>query len=303
MPSPEFLRLRTVLERNRRPPGVVDVSCFRTALERSAFPVAEDVRVEPAQIGGVPGAWLSPPCRRDDRAVLYLHGGGYVMGSPTTHGRLAGDIAIAVGVPVFVADYRLAPEHRFPAALEDAVRAYRWLRGRFGSDSIAVVGDSSGGGLTVATLLAIRDRGWPQPAAAACLSPWLDLSLTTHDDQSLAALDPISSRHEMAQFAAIYLNGVDAETPLASPLFADLGGLPPLLIHVGTAELGLPEARLFTERARAAGVDATLEVWLDMVHVWHAFAARVPEAAAAVERVGSYLRDRFDQEPPTTDRS
>jgi monoterpene epsilon-lactone hydrolase len=303
MPSAEFLRLRTVLERNRRPPGVVDVSDFRTALERSAFPVAEDVRVEPAHIDGVRGTWLSPPCRRDDRAVLYLHGGGYVMGSPTTHGRLAGDIAIAVGVPVFVADYRLAPEHPFPAALEDAVRAYRWLRGRFGSASIAVVGDSAGGGLTVATLLAIRDRGWPQPATAVCLSPWLDLSLRTYNDESLAALDPISSRHEMAQFAAIYLNSVDAEMPLASPLFADLGGLPPLLIHVGTADLGLHEARLFTERARAAGVDATLEVWLDMVHVWHAFSARVPEAAAAVEGVGSYIRDRLDQKPPTTDRS
>jgi acetyl esterase/lipase len=107
----------------------------------------------------------------------------------------------------------------------------------------------------------------------------------------------------MAQFAAIYLNGIDAKMPLASPLFADLNGLPPLLVHVGTAELGLHEARLFTERARAAGVDATLEVWLDMVHVWHAFTARVPEAVAAVERVGSYIRERFDQMPPTTDRS
>jgi epsilon-lactone hydrolase len=303
MPSPEFLRLRTALERNRRSPGKVDVSGFRTALEGSAFPVAEGVRLEPARIAGVSGAWLSPPRRRDDRAVLYLHGGGYVMGSPTTHGRLAGDIAIAAEVPVFVADYRLAPEHPFPAALDDALHAYRWLRGRFGSERIAVVGDSAGGGLTVATLLAIRDRGWPQPATAVCLSPWLDLSLTTHDDQSLTAPDPISSRHEMAQFAALYLNGVDAQVPLASPLFADLAGLPPLLVQVGTAELGLPDARLFTERARAAGVDATLEVWPDMVHVWHAFAARVPEAADAIERVGSYIRDRLDQVPPTTDPS
>jgi acetyl esterase/lipase len=301
VPSAEFIRLRKALEHNRRPPGEVDVADFRAALERSAFPVDEDVRVEPARLGGVAGAWLSPPCHRDDRALLYLHGGGFVMGSPTTHGRLAGDVAIAAGAPAFVADYRLAPEHPFPAALDDALRAYRGLSDRLGSAKIAVVGDSAGGGLAVATLLAIRDRGWPQPATAACLSPWLDLTLTTHDDQSLAALDPISSRHEMAQFAAMYLNGVDAETPLASPLFADFGGLPPLLVQVGSAELGLPETRLFIERARTAGVDATVEVWPDMVHVWHAFAARVPEAAAAVERVGSYIRDRFDQAQPTTE--
>src|SRR5258705_8546345 len=186
MPSAEFLHLRRALGRNRRPPGEVDVSCFRKALERSAFPVAEDVRVEPAHIGGVPGAWLSPPCRRDDRAVLYLHGGGYVMGSSITHGRLAGDIAIAVGVPVFIADYRLAPEHPFPAALEDAVHAYGSLRGRFGSESIAVVGDSAGGGLAGATLPAIRDRGRPQPAPTACLAPLLDLCLRTAHDEPLA---------------------------------------------------------------------------------------------------------------------
>ena len=265
----------------------------RAALESltGMAPRPEDVTFTPFQVGGRPAEWVAAPGASDARALLYLHGGGYCVGSINTHRHLAADLSRAAGLRVLVLDYRLAPEHPFPAAVDDAVAAYRFLLDS-GLDrrALAIAGDSAGGGLTAATLLALRDADLPLPAAAALLSPWLDLTQSGESMESRAAVDPMVQRASLQRMADAYLNGADARTPLASPLFADLRHLPPLLIHVGTAETLLDDSRRFAERATSAGVDATLEVWDDMVHVWHAFGFVLPEARDANARIADFFR-------------
>jgi epsilon-lactone hydrolase len=257
----------------------------------SAFRAAPDVTSTPVDAGGVPAEWIVPPGAEEMRVVLYLHGGGYVVCSVSTHRDLMARMARAAGARALGVDYRLAPEHPFPAAVEDATAAYRWLVSR-GTDPahIAVAGDSAGGGLTLATLIALRDAGDPLPAAAACLSPWVDLEGIGASMTSKAAVDPFV-RKEMIQFMAQqYLGGRAPRTPLAAPLYADLHGLPPLLIQVGTAETLFDDATRIVERARAAGVEVSLEVWDDMIHVWQLFAPILPEGQQAIERIGAFIR-------------
>lgn len=265
----------------------------RAALESltGMAPRPGDVTFAPVEAGDRPAEWVAAPGARYDRALLYLHGGGYCVGSINTHRHLAADLSRAAGLRVLLLDYRLAPEHPFPAAVDDAVAAYRFLL-EAGLDRrhLAIAGDSAGGGLTAATLLALRDGDLPLPAAAALLSPWLDLTQSGESMEGRAAADPMVQRAALQRMADAYLNGADAEAPLASPLFADLRHLPPLLIHVGTAETLLDDSRRFAERATAAGVDVKLEVWDDMVHVWHAFAFILPEAREANARIGDFLR-------------
>ena len=265
----------------------------RAALENltALAPRPEDVTFAPVQVAGRAAEWVAAPGVSFERALLYLHGGGYCIGSINTHRQLAADLSRAAGVRVLLLDYRLAPEHPFPAAVDDAVAAYRFLLdGGFEPRRVAIAGDSAGGGLTAATLLALRDADVRLPAAAALLSPWLDLTLSGESMTTRADADPMVQRAPLQRMADAYLNGADPQTPLASPLFADLRHLPPLLIHVGTAETLLDDARRFAARATAAGVDATLEVWDDMVHVWHAFAFVLPEARDANARIGAFLR-------------
>ena len=243
---------------------------------------------------GVAAEWVAAAEARADRAVLYLHGGGYCIGSVNTHRQLACDLSRATGARLLLIDYRLAPEHPFPAALDDATRAYRYLiESGVRPAQSAIAGDSAGGGLTVATLLALRDADGPLPAAGVCLSPWLDLTMGGASMRTKAAVDPMVQRENLQRMAEAYLGGADPRSPLASPLFADLRGLPPLLVHVGSAETLLDDSTGFAERARAAGVDVSIDVWDDMVHVWHAFAFVLPEARQAIDRIGSYLRQRW----------
>ena len=267
----------------------------RAQYERAekAFPTPPDVTVERVTARTAPAEWLSPRGARADAAILYLHGGGYVIGSPRSHRHLAAAIGAAAASPVLLADYRLAPEHPFPAAVDDAVAAYRWLLDRqIAPARIVVAGDSAGGGLTVATLLALRDGGVPQPAAGVCISPWVDLTCGGDSYTTRAAADPIVKRESVDRMATAYLGGRDAKTALASPLFADLRGLPPLLIHVGDAEVLLDDAVQLDERARKAGVASTLEVWDAMVHVWHWFFPMLDEGQAAIDRIGEFVRAR-----------
>jgi acetyl esterase/lipase len=252
------------------------------------------VRFEPVDAGGVPAEWTAAPGARTDRTLVYLHGGGYCLGSVATHRSLVARLSRAARVRVLSVDYRLAPEHPHPAAVEDAVAALRFAYAS-GLDParVAVGGDSAGGGLAVAALLALRDRGLPLPAAGVCISPWTDLSASGASVRTRADLDPLVDADDLACLAAAYLGGRDPRAPLASPLFADLRGLPPLLVHVGTAEILLDDATRLAENARDAGVDVELEVWDDMIHVWHAFADLLPEGVQAIEGIATFLEKRL----------
>lgn len=254
------------------------------------FKLPPDVGVEPVQVGRLPAEWLRPAGARADATVLYLHGGGYAIGSAKSHRHLAVAIAKAAGTRALLVDYRRAPEQPFPAAVEDAVASYRWLLATGqAAQRVVVAGDSAGGGLTVAMLLALRDAGTALPAAGVCISPWVDLTCSGLSYQTKAASDPMVTREGVARMAAWYLAGADPKTPLASPLYADLRGLPPLLVHVGSEEVLLDDARQLAAQARAAGVEATLEIWPEMVHVWHWFLGMLDEAQRAVDRIGEFV--------------
>jgi monoterpene epsilon-lactone hydrolase len=258
------------------------------------FPTPADVAVERVAARERPAEWLIPPSVRSDAVVLYLHGGGYVIGSPRSHRHLAAAIARASGVRALLLDYRLAPEHPFPAALEDAVAAYRWLLGQgLAPERVVLAGDSAGGGLTVATLVALRDRGLPRPAGGVCISPWVDLTCSGTSYATKAAADPIVTHDGVVALAKAYVGAGDLTTPLASPLYADLRELPPLLIQVGSEEVLLDDARGLGARARTAGVDVTIEEWPAMIHVWHWFLPMLDEAEEAVATVGRFVRARL----------
>jgi monoterpene epsilon-lactone hydrolase len=259
------------------------------------FTLPADTTVEPLTTGGRPAEWIRPAGARTDAALLYLHGGGYVIGSPRSHRHLAEAVARAGAISCLLPDYRLAPEHPFPAAVDDAVAAYRWLVQEKGiaPGRVAIGGDSAGGGLTVAALVAIREAGLVLPGAGICLSPWTDLTCSAASYDTRAARDPLITLPGITVMARAYLGATDPRTPLASPLFADLRGLPPLLIHVGSEEVLLDDASRLAERARAAGVDGTLEVWEQMIHVWHWFLPWLDEAQTAVGKIGGFLRTRI----------
>ena len=289
VPSTQFQKLRQILFLKRRPPGSVAVEKLRANFEALALPVAGDVAVTPLEIAGMPVEELMAPGADPGRTVLYLHGGGYVMGSPHSHRKLAGDVSRAAGARVLVPDYPLAPEHPFPAAIESIGTLYDALVATTPAARLAVAGDSAGGGLAAATLISLRDHGASLPAAAVLISPWLDLVRDGGVDAGLAARDPIVAAEDLDVFRRWYLHDADPREPLASPVLADLRGLPPVLIHVGSDEIVNADSRRFAERCGSA----ELEVWDEMVHVWHVFAGRVPEATAAVERIGVFLRARL----------
>lgn len=265
----------------------------RAGFEQMAnlFPVDADIKREPVTANGVKAEWVSAPDADPGRAVLYLHGGGYVIGSINTHRSLAARLSRAAKARVLLIDYRLAPEHPFPAAVDDSLAAYKWMLAQGLKPSrIAVAGDSAGGGLTAATLVAIRDAKLPLPAAGALLSPWVDLEGIGESMTSKDSVDPIVHKAGLLEMAKAYLGGKNARTPLASPLYADLTGLPPLLIHVGTSETLLDDASRLAERAKKAGVNVTHEAWEGMIHVWHLFAPMLDEGQQALEKIGAFIR-------------
>jgi len=289
------LEMVVAMMRAARPETELSILEMRAGLEAmvASVPLDPEVQREPTTAGGVPAEWQIAPNADRGRTILYLHGGGYCLGSMNTHRDLASRLSRAAAARVLLIDYRLAPEHPHPAAVDDATAAYRWLLAHGATPARTVVaGDSAGGGLTVATLLALRDSRTPLPAAGVCLSPWVDLAGTGASMTTKAAVDPMVQRDGLQLMAAAYLAGQDPRTPLASPLYANLSGLPPLLIQVGTAETLLDDATRLAERARTAGVTVTLEPWEDMIHVWQAFAMVLPEGQQAVERIGEFVRAR-----------
>ena len=255
----------------------------------------DDITIKRVGVNGVPAEWISAPNSAKDRVLLHLRGGGYVVGSMRSHRALISWLARAAGARALGLEYRLAPENPFPAAVEDSVAAYRWLISN-GDDpaKIAIAGDSAGGGLTIATLIALRYLGLPMPGAGVCLSAWTDLTQSGDSMRSNAEADPTVGREGLDGMAAAYAGDRDPAAPLLSPLFSDLHGLPPLLLMVGSIEVLLDDSTRLAERARAAGVDVTLEVWDDMPHVWHNHVPLLPEARQAVERVGEFLRQHLN---------
>jgi len=259
------------------------------------FPVAAGVEVEPATVGGVKGEWVRARHARRDAALLYLHGGGYLLGSPKSHRHLAALLSEASDLPVFLPHYRLAPEHPFPAAVDDAVAAYEGLvQSQIVPQKIAIAGDSAGGGLTLATLVALRDKADTMPACAVAISPWADLSQGGESHRARKARDPIVGKEGLDEMAAAYLGTADPKEPLASPLYADLQGLPPLLIQVGSEEALHSDAVEVWKKAEAAGVDVSFESWGKMVHVWHVFHVVLGEGRDATHRIGSFLKNHLE---------
>jgi epsilon-lactone hydrolase len=241
--------------------------------------------------GGVDAEWIVPADAPADKAILYFHGGGFRLGSVASHRDLIARIAAASRCRVLAINYRLAPEHRFPAALEDALTAFDWMRTQgFNRENIALAGDSAGGNLVLTTMLGLRDRGEPLPAAGVLMSPWTDLAATGESYQNRAAADPIHQRSMILALAKNYLGeGGDAFNPLASPLYADLTGLPPLLIQAGDRETVRDDATMLAAKARAVGVDAELQVFGGMIHVFQMF-PEIPQAAEAIAAIAAFLR-------------
>ncbi|MCA8905258.1 MAG: alpha/beta hydrolase [Hyphomonas sp.] len=263
----------------------------RAVMEASAdmFPVEPDIVSREVDAGGVPADWVTVDGSDADRVVLYLHGGGYVMGSRNTHRGLAGRIARAAKARVLLPEYRLAPEHPFPAAVDDATACWRWLVSQgFAPQRMAIAGDSAGGGLTLATLLALKANVAPMPACAVALSPWTDLEGSGPTAEPGAVDDPMLTPDGLRVTGQQYAAGA-LRHPLAAPLHGALAGLPPLLLQVGTREVLLSDSTRFAEKARAAGVDVTLEIEEGLIHVWQMF-PDVPEAQSAVQRIGAFIR-------------
>ncbi len=279
---------RLTLKRKLGASGSVDEE--RATLEKMSKLTARRRPGAAALVGGVKGEWAEPAVHSANRTILYLHGGGYVIGSPASHRDMVSAIADAAQARALILDYRLGPEHPFPAAVDDALAAYRGLlQEGCPAQSLFIAGDSAGGGLTIATLLSIKQAGLPLPAAGICLSPWVDLTLESGTMTSKAADDPLLTPAALRWMRDQYLAGQDPKSTLASPLFADLSGLPPLLIQVGSEEVLLDDSRNLNERARAAGAEVTLEVWDGMMHVWHLMAMMIPEGKQAIQAIGNYV--------------
>jgi epsilon-lactone hydrolase len=254
----------------------------------------KEVRTESVVAGSVPSEWLIPEGAPTDQVILYIHGGAWMMGSGNTHRSMVSRIAYASVTRTLFINYRLAPEYPFPAALDDCVEAYDWLRQNgFATDKMIIAGDSAGGNLTLALLVALRDSGKPLPAGAVALSPVTDLAFTGESVRTRLRKDPIFSGGGPTTVIQDYIARHDPHEPLISPLYADLHGLPPLLIHVGDYEILLDDAVRFGDKARTAGVDAKTVVWPEMFHVFQICAPVLPEANHAIQQIGAFIQSRL----------
>lgn len=257
--------------------------------------IPKDIEFEPIDVDGIYGEWIKPPNAQLNKVLFYLHGGGFVAGSIDTHRDLVSRICRASNICGFIIDYRLAPEHPFPAALEDSFKTYKWLirEKNIDPNDLIIGGDSAGGNLTFATLIKARDEGLPLPSAAICISPATDLANTGNTINTKADVDPFISP-ELAEFMrGCYLKETDPKNPLASPLFADLDGLPPTFIQVGTSEILLDDSKRIAKKLESANVDVELDIWEDMIHVFAAFASLAPEGKEAIEKIGQFIKDHI----------
>ena len=273
------------------PPPTIEQQRDSMAMVAMSATVPDGVTVSEAYAGGCRAYWHDPEGAAKDRVIMYVHGGAYAIGSPKTHERLVGHLAKVTGCRALNVDYSLAPEHPHPAAVQDSTAAYRWLLSQgYKPEHIAISGDSAGGGLTLATLLSIKENGLPQPAAAVPLSPWTDMEVTGESFETNAANDVMIQRDGTQNAVAMFLGEADPRDPLASPLHGDYRGIAPIYIQVGGDETLLDDSTRVAERARNAGVEVKLDIFPEMQHVFQASVGNMPEATDAVERIGAWLR-------------
>jgi acetyl esterase/lipase len=290
MSDPEILALRDIIAQRVRSD---DIGQRRRDIDARGrqYTLPADVVVEPVSANGIRAEWTTTPDADRSRAILYLHGGGYVIGSLDSHRHLAAEAGRAARARTLALDYRMAPEHPFPAAVDDAVAGYCFLRDQgVPSGGIAIAGDSAGGGLVVAAMLAIRDGGLPQPACGWAISPWVDMEAIGGSMTTKAATDPTVQRAGILDMAKLYLNGADPRSPLAAPIYGDLRGLAPLLIQVGAAETLLDDAVRLAQVAGAADVAVDLQIWPEMIHVWHVYYHELAAGRRAIAAGGEFIR-------------
>lgn len=286
---------RAELERlfaaQRDPDRPLDVRRREWEAEARLRVLPKQSRFSRVMAGDVACEWMEMPRVARDRVFLFLHGGAYHSGSPRTHRLLTAHLSRACHMRVLVPEYRLAPEHPFPAAVKDALAAYGWLLSQgIGENQIVVGGDSAGGGLALTMLLALRKAGAKMPRAAILLAPWTDLTASSQSYRTLRRFDPIITQEALRAAGVWYAGDRDPADPMLSPLFADLSGLPPMLIHAASDEVMVDDSRLLAERARAHGVDATLKIYDGLWHVFHAAGIEIPESRQAIDEIGAYLR-------------
>ena len=296
MASPELHKLVATLRASKvaADPPIEEVRAGWEKFTASFVPAA-DISFKPVVAGSVAAEWVTAPDSDSSRVVLYFHGGGYTIGSIASYRSFTGRLARASRARLLSVGYRLAPEHPFPAAVEDAVASYRWLLDQGISPSrIAVVGDSAGGGLALSLAVSMRDAGRPVPATIVTIGPSTDLAKEGTSMKERAHLDPIVNYESSMKYALRYVGTPDKlKHPLASPLYADLHGLPPLLIMIGTHETLFDDSTRLAAKAEAAGVEVELDIWQEMIHVWPIFADILPEGRQAISKIGDYIRARI----------
>ena len=291
--SPELEQVITLLKSREIDESQGATEGRRRSFERmiDGFTIGVSAKYSRVNAGGVTAEWVTAEGASESRVVLYFHGGGYIIGSPRTHRPMLAELSQTSGARVLALDYRLAPEHPFPAPVEDAVASYRWLLNEgYDPARIAVGGDSAGGGLTLAMMVQARYVGLPMPGAAVCISPWVDMECLGDSMETRAEADPMVMKEGLLLSGKTYLGGSDPRAPLAAPLYADLRGLPPILIQVGDAEVLLDDSTRLAGLAREAGVEIQMDVWDDMVHVWHLFAPILPEGKQAISQAGEFIK-------------
>ena len=291
MADPEIAKLRAVIAARPRAPDIAQMRLDSDARGK-AFGLATDVTVEPVSANGVKAEWTSTPQADPANAILYLHGGGYVICSLDSHRHLAAEVGRASGARTLAIDYRLAPENLFPAPIEDTVAAYRYLLDSGIKPSrIALAGDSAGGGLVVGALLAIREAGLPLPACGWCISPWVDMEALGQSFTDRAEADPTVQKATILMMAEWYMGGADPRHPHAAPIHGDLRGLPPLLIQVGASETLLDDSVALARKAGAADVPVDLQIWPEMIHIWHIYFPLLSAARRAIQSGGHFVRN------------
>ena len=289
MPDPQVDLVRRMLASSPRPADLLERRNRIESLSAN-YTLPSDVQVEPVMANGVPAEWTTTPEANPASAVMFLHGGAYISGSLVSHRHLVARLGREAKARTLALNYRLAPEHPFPAALDDTLAGYRYLLSQgYAPERIAFAGESAGGGLAVAALVSLRDEGMPLPACVWLSSPWVDLEMTGETMTTKASVDPLIQKPYLLEAASAYLNGASARAPFASPLYADLSGMPPMLIQVGTAETLLDDSTRLARLAAQADVHVTLEAWPDMIHAWTLFYPQIDAARRSLAAAGAFV--------------